>query len=177
MDKTEAMKKAEELLPHYGAAHGIIAGAICPCIYHEDAASALLSVDEQAEKRGYDRRRRECESISDEIILSDWRNLFTPSQLDSFVTQLGLLGENRERRGYAKGTEAMEALRRYVIQRGNENEKRSITAYGADATWHSAKAETYRNIESRLDDLLTEPVGERSEKRDIPSLILIHEGR
>jgi len=34
-------EKATELLPHYGANHGIIAGAVCPCTLRDAVAQAL----------------------------------------------------------------------------------------------------------------------------------------
>jgi hypothetical protein len=60
MDKTEAMKKAEELLPCFvpswctqvpDKSHA----SDCPALHRDRVAAALLSVDNQAEKRGYAR--------------------------------------------------------------------------------------------------------------------------
>lgn len=52
---------------------------------------------------------------------------------------------------------AITELRRYCAQRGKENEKRAITAYGAEASWHSAKADTYQRIETKLSEILAAP--------------------
>jgi hypothetical protein len=58
---------------------------------------------------------------------------------------------------YERLAEAIAGLRRYVSKRGKENQKRATTIYGPDSTWHSAKADTYKRIEAKLDELITEP--------------------
>lgn len=45
-------EKAAELLPHYGANHGIIAGAVCPCAFRDAVAQALREAKAQGFAEG-----------------------------------------------------------------------------------------------------------------------------
>jgi hypothetical protein len=65
-----------------------------------------------------------------------------------------VIADLERRLGMARG--ALEAEVKYLDQRAEENERRSLRAHGADAAWHNAKADTYRRTSARLVELLAQ---------------------
>lgn len=165
MNTGEARKKAEEMLPCIG---DYFNGRHCGDGWHSHRckarlqpviAIALLELAQGEYERGRVAGLEEAARIANDAHGDEeyGHAAFRCVQIEQSIRALISTVPVEQSPRPSDLTTAITALRHYCAQRGAENEKRAITAYGAEASWHSAKAETYRRIESRLDEILATP--------------------